>query len=199
MTRGKLTAYAVVAAFIGIICVLGVRSVSGPPLYSGDTLEIRECRRCQGTGKDGSAVCPACVGLKKIQVILPGPKHPVNLRGSVRDSSAFKNQQEAEEVSRAEVGEPSKSLQPLKGAVHESKLVFQGPAKVEIAGQANGRFRCALEPGDYTLTVIAKDFKEYKQSLQVPTLKNPIWLEKGHTKPDDKEAETVFLPILLSR
>jgi hypothetical protein len=170
---------------------IGVRSVSGPPLYDGDTLEKRECRVCAGAGKD----CAACAGTGKLQVIVPGAKHPVNIKGCLVDAATFKSPAEAEASAKAEVAGPTKPLQPLKGAVHESKLSFQGPTHIEIEGQANGRFRCAIEPGDYTLTVTAKDFKDYQQTLHLDPLKSPIWLEKGHPK----DEETTYLPIVLNR
>ena len=208
MTRGKLAAHVIVAIFIGIIAFLGVRSVSGPQMYDGDRLETRTCRWCNGTGKDGGGdgpeggprpadgVCPGCRGAQKSQVIIPGPKHPTPLKGSVRDATLFPGGADA--VAMVELTERSKPMQPIQGAVREAKIVFDGPTKLEISSLATGKFRCQLEPGQYTLTVTASGFKEFKQSLTVPQRKNPIWQEKAKLVTEEQADDTLVVPVLLS-
>ena len=62
-----------------------------------------------------------------------------------------------------------------------------------------GKFRCALEPGGYKLTVTAKGFPEFKHDFNVPVATQPIWQERAHLKTPEKDMDTVLLPILLSK
>lgn len=199
MTRGKLTAYAVVAVFVGVITFLGVRSASGPPVFPGDKLETRTCRQCQGSGTDDDpntgGRCPFCAGSKNCQVIVPGPNHPVNLRGSVVDAAAFKSKGEAELDAMLEVND-TVGLKPVKGAIGEASLVFQsGSKKIELVSSGNGKFRGAIAPGDYDVTVKKSGYSDTSMKLHVPARSQPIWMEHAKMKMPDPDVVT-FVAVM---
>lgn len=174
--QAKLIAYGIVAVFIGIITFLGVRSVSGPQLSKGDKLEVRTCRRCQGNGQEPASDkrCRGCLGSKKVKVILPGPEHPVEIGGTVRDLGAFDDLQSAQSLAQSE-SEP-KNLTPVRGAVRQAKIRFHGASgKIELESKATGRYRGALKPGQYQVEVTAAGFQDWKQDLTIAPRTEPIW------------------------
>jgi hypothetical protein len=200
MTRGKLTAYAIVACFVAVITFLGVRSASGPSLFPGDKLETRSCRQCSGQGtteiQEGKLeTCPFCLGKKTCQVVIPGPSHPVSIRGSVVDVSAFKDRADAEFSATLELNEP-KSLKPVKGAVGNAKLVFDsGSNKFELTSGATGRFHSALPPGEYQVSIEKSGFQTDHSKLVVPVKTQPIWQERAKMKTPDPDQVT-FIGVL---
>lgn len=174
--QAKLIAYGIVAVFIGLITFLGIRSVSGPQLSKGDKLEVRTCRRCQGNGQEPGSDkrCRGCLGAKKVKVIVPGPEHPVEIGGTVRDLSAFENLESAQSLAQSE-SEP-KNLTPVRGAVRGAKIRFQGPSgTIELESKATGRFRGALKPGQYQVEVKAPGFQDTRQELSLAPRTQPIW------------------------
>ena len=194
--RNKLIAYGIVAALVGVMAVLGVRSVSGPQLYKGDKLETMTCRICNGTGQVGGERCKGCLGAKKVKVIVPGPEHPVEVRGTVRDAGAFKDREEAQQQADAE---PYKAgLNVVKGAVHGATIRFAGADNtIKIDGKATGRYRCALKPGNYKVTVEAEGFSPYQQQLTVEPLKDPVWPDMPGVPDDDHQS--LDLNLILER
>lgn len=66
-----------------------------PDLCEGDTLEVRDCKWCDGSGKwsqeEGPQPmgdrCPSCGGTGKVRVIIPGDKRPTRIRGAVVDAA----------------------------------------------------------------------------------------------------------------
>ena len=189
----KLIAYGIVGVFVGVLAVMGVRSVSGPQLFAGDRLESVACRLCQGTGKEGDKRCRLCLGTTKVKVIVPGPAHPVEVRGTVRDAAAFPNAEAAQAVAEKEAGVIS--LKPVEGAVHLARLVFEtGGKEIAIEGKATGRFRCVLPPANYHLRIEADGFQELKQDFPIAPLKQPVWPKRpGVSDKDDEKLQPVFL------
>ena len=188
----KLIAYAIVAIFIGVMAVLGVRSVSGPQLAAGDRQESRTCQLCKGTGKEGDKRCRLCLSAGKVQVIIPGPLHPVEIRGSVRQASAFRDMAEAQAVAEKESGEVS--LKPVQGAIAKARLSFTKDGKtINIEGKAVGRFRCNLPPGNYHLSITADGYQELRQSFDIPARTQPIWPTRPGLDLDSEKLRPVFL------
>ncbi len=183
-------AYGIVAVFVGIMAVLGVRSASGPQLYSGDRQQSMTCRICQGSNSKG---CRLCLGRGQVNVIVPGPHHPVEVRGTVRDAAAFASQEQAEEVAEKESREVS--LKPVQGAVPGARLVFQSDdKKLNIEGKATGRFRCNLQPARYRLLVQAPGYQDLSLDFEVPARKLPVWPKKpGLDDLDEERLRPVFL------
>lgn len=186
----KLMAYGIVAVFVGIMAVLGVRSVAGPQLYSGDRQQNMACRLCQGGNSKG---CRLCLGRGQVKVIVPGPYHPVEVRGTVRDAGAFAGPEQAQQVADKESREVS--LKPVQGAVPGARLVFQSDSKkLTIEGKATGRFRCNLQPGRYRLLVQATGYQDLSLDFQVPARKLPVWPKKpGLDDLDEERLRPVFL------
>src|SRR5947208_5615426 len=116
--------------FIGVLSLvaLGIGRVVGlymqrPNLYAGDRLEVRVCRECGGSGKDNGTSggegmpapggkCPACAGSGKVEVTLPGPKHPALVKGSVYDLAAYPADNPV-----AQFMTERNPMQPIPGAV----------------------------------------------------------------------------------
>lgn len=185
----KLMAYGIVAVFIGVMAVLGVRSVSGPQLFKGDRQESVACKLCQGRGEKG---CKLCLSTGKVKVIVPGPLHPVDIRGTVRDAAAFPSPEAARTVADKEAGEVT--LKPVQGAVHNAHLVFdKGGKKIAIEGKATGRFRCNIEPGTYQLSIEADGYQPLSQSFEVPVRTQPVWPTRPGLNLDDEQLRPVFL------
>lgn len=183
-------AYAVVAIFVGVMAVLGVRSASGPQLYSGDRQETLPCRDCKnGPMKN----CKRCLGRGKVKVIVPGPHHPVEIRGTVRDAAAFANPEQAQQIADKESREIS--LKPVQGAVAGARLTFELEGKkLNIEGKATGRFRCNLQPGHYQLVVRAEGYQDLKMSFDVPVRTRPVWPKRpGLEDLDEERLRPVFL------
>ena len=184
----KLLAYGIVAVFVGVMAVLGVRSVSGPQLYKGDRQEVMTCRLCQGSSKQ----CKLCLATGKVKVIVPGPNHPLDLRGTIRDASAFPSAEHAQATADREAGEVS--LKPVTGAVPNARLTFTKDGKsVPIQGKATGRFRCNLPPGNYQLSVEAEGYQPLKQSFEIPARKLPVWPARPGLDLDDERLKPLFL------
>lgn len=174
--KAKLAAYAVVAGFMAIMLVFGIRSLSGPNLSEGDRVESLPCPLCQGSGQLSGKRCPACLGTKKLKAVVPGPKHPVDLRGTVRALSAFSTKAEAELVSKKDASERRVSLSPVQGAIANARLVLQSPQEnKEFTTKATGKFWGVIAPGTYKLSLNVHGFKKLEQEVVVAPLKQPIW------------------------
>lgn len=181
-------AYGIVAVFIGVMAVLGVRSVSGPQLFKGDRQETMICRLCQGNGKD----CKLCLSTGKVKVIVPGPNHPVDIRGTVRDAAAFPSLEQAQSTAEREAGEVG--LKPVTGAVHNARLAFAKDGKtINIQGKATGRFRCNLPPGTYQLSIEADGYQPLKQAFEVPIRRQPVWPARPGLDLDEERLRPLFL------
>lgn len=190
--QGKLIAYGIVAVFLGLITFLGVKSVSGPQLHPGDRLESMTCRYCQGGGQnpEGDKKCRACLGTRKLKVVVPGPEHPVEIRGTVRDLSAFSDAESARQLAESD-SEP-RNLTPVKGAVRGARIRLQGSGKtVELESKATGRFRAALKPGEYQVEVSAAGLKPWQQSLSLKPRTEPIWPKVAGLADSPEESQIV--------
>lgn len=197
--KAKIAAYVVVAGFLALMFVFGVRSASGPELADGDRVESLTCPICKGTGegKQAGTRCQACLGNKLLKAVVPGPNHPVDVRGSVRDLAAFKDQADADEIAATDARNLNPSLTPVKGAVAGASLVFEGKSgKTEFTSKAVGKFSGVLVPGFYKLTVTAQGFPPKTQDLTVAPRKSPIWPEAGGLDPSNPD--TLQLDIFLS-
>lgn len=176
-----------ILAFIAIPALLySYRYVFSPDLYEGDELEERECRHCAGTGIDGqlglefpgsSDRCPACRGRGRVQVIIPGPKRPVRVRGLVLDSAKV-----LEPVFMLrEPWRPAHPFETHPAACSRATVTFTPRAGDPITLETNGhgRFLTRLAPGTYTARVRARRRVELRDELEIKPLTAPIWLEKA--------------------
>ena len=177
-------------------------SLGKPQLADGDKIEKRTCRFCAGSGDDkgsegprsGGGVCPGCQGAKSVEVVLPGPNHPRTIKGVILDSTQYKDPADA---LLADASGPS--VQPLKGALAEAKVTIEGGGtKLEVSSASNGRFRCALKPGSYDVTVKVAGFQDRKEKLEVEPLRHPIWLEKAHLKTPEQDDDTTRVVYLMN-
>ncbi len=179
--KAKILAYIVVAGFMAILFVFGLRSSGQPETYDGDRTESLTCPVCQGTGlasgSDSDKRCAVCLGSKKLKAVIPGPLHPVNLRGTVRDLGAFKDEEDAQQSIAADALDRTKTLRVLKGAVANAELTFVGSdgLALETTSKATGRFWGSVDPGDYKVKIKAVGFPETTREVTVPPRAEPIW------------------------
>ncbi|MBI2267491.1 MAG: carboxypeptidase regulatory-like domain-containing protein [Armatimonadetes bacterium] len=186
----SLIALAVMAfLLLFIVTPLTIHFMKKPSLSPGDRLETRTCRECGGGGKiRGDAYegdprlrpggpCPACKGKGKVQVIIPGPKHPVAVKGVVFDKGAYPQ----EDAPGAQLMLERDPRKPVPGAIGQAKIAFisQGRKLLEVTSNATGRFKALVPPGTYKVTATAGGFQPYEEAFSVPPLTEPIWLEEA--------------------
>lgn len=199
--KAKIAAYIVVAGFMAIMFVFGLRSAGGPELQDGDKVESLTCPVCAGSGegKQAGTRCQACLGSKKLKAVVPGPKHPVDVRGTVRNLGDFKDQEEAATVIAKDAADWKVSLSPVRGAVANATVTFDGPSgRAEFTSKATGKFWGVLPPGEYQVTITASGYANQQQTLKIEPRQKPIWPEAGGLLPEHSEAP-VQLDILLSK
>jgi hypothetical protein len=184
---------AVGAALMIPLAYLGIREARTPILYAEDELESRDCRHCAGTGRDEGlregaphlgGRCPFCRGDGKVDVIIPGPNHPVRLRGAVAD------------LAKLEPFASYHSLRPTPfgrgkppSTVGRARLRFTPERGEPLDVEANpyGLFHTRLPPGSYKLRVSAEGFAPLEAELEVKALAAPIWLEEAILHGDPHE------------
>lgn len=198
--KAKIAAYVVVAGFLALLFVYGVRTSGGPELFPGDKVEALVCPVCQGSGdgKQAGTRCQACLGSQKLKAVVPGPEHPVEVRGSVRDLGRFRDQSEADEVAARDAANLKPSLNVVQGGLANARVVFEGgPGRTEFESKATGKYWGVLPPGQYKLTVSADGFAPVSREMTVEPRSKPIWPEAGGLDPAEKE--TLQLDLFLSR
>lgn len=190
-SHAKIVAYIVVAGFFAIMLVFGMRSAGQAPLHEGDRRESVECKLCQGSGTTEGNRCNYCLGAKKVKVIIAGPNHPVRIRGTVWNLSAFDGKEQAEAKSKtADYSRVSLKANPQ--TVGRAILNFKkGEEVTEIQGKVNGRYRGFLEPGAYTLTIKSDGFKAFEKEVTIPKRQHPVWPEINGFQPEDEDQQTL--------
>ena len=180
---------------------------SSSQVYPGDRTEMRTCRWCGGTGVesanayDGSpppgvkpgAPCVGCAGAKQLKVILPGPKHPAWVRGTVRDGSRA-----GEVPVQTLLMENHRPMSPILGAVVGAKLHFEGAGKpLDIASNGTGRFKILLEPGSYKVSIHADGFADKVEELKVAPRRAPIWKERARLVTQEEAEDETIMDVVL--
>ena len=189
-SKAKIIAYIVVAGFLALILVFGMRTAGQTALHDGDERKSIECKFCQGTGEVQDERCKYCLGAKKVKVVIPGPNHPLRIQGTVWDLSAFKNKEEAESFA-ATTDYTKVSLRPDPKTVRQAALTFNdGSQQTLLEGKVNGRYRGFVSPGSYTLEVVAEGYQPAKLSLVVPPREHPVWPEMAGVQPEDEDQIT---------
>lgn len=175
-SQAKIIAYIVVFGFIAIMLVFGLKNAGKAPLREGDREQSMTCKWCEGAGTLEGERCKYCLGAKKLKVIVPGPKHPVRIRGSIRDLSAFESEDEAREVAEKDADYSKVVLKPMRGAVGQAKIQFVKEGyKAELESKPSGRYFGYVEPGEYTMVVEVDGFAKYELPYTVPVRKEPVW------------------------
>lgn len=186
-TKAKVIAYIVVAAFMAIMIVFGLRSAGQTPLHEGDQRRSITCKWCEGSGKLEGERCPYCLGAKKLKAVIPGPNHPVRVRGTVWDLSRFSSREEAEEKAAAEDYEQV-YLKARDQTVSRAKVRFKNDSEeFLLEGKVSGRFWGFVKPGEYTLTVEHPEFQTYETEFTVPVREHPVWPEIPGVEIEDED------------
>ncbi|MBS2035692.1 carboxypeptidase regulatory-like domain-containing protein [bacterium] len=187
-----------------ILCLLLGGCSMGPKTFTGDKVESRTCRWCNGSGQntepegEGGPVrggaCPGCGGSKTVQVIVPGPKHPALVKGTVRDIAKAP----AADDGLTAMMEAREPMKPITGGISGAKASFQKDGSTqEISSASSGRFKILLEPGHYQVHVTADGFADLDTELDVAPRKEPIWQERAHLKTEAAEADTSYFDAAL--
>jgi hypothetical protein len=186
-SKAKIIAYIVVAGFMGIMLVFGLRSSSQAPLHEGDERRSITCKWCEGTGEVEGERCKHCLGAKKLKAIIPGPNHPLRIRGTVWNVGHFGSEEKAQEAAQKEDYEKV-FLKTRPETAAQAKLVFKNStAEVVIEAKASGRYWGYIVPGEYTLTVEHPNFKTFEQPFTVPVREHPIWPEIPGAEVEDED------------
>lgn len=196
--NAKIIAYIVVFGFIAIMLVFGIKYSGDTIVHKGDKKQSIVCKWCQGLGQVEEERCKHCLGAKKVKAIIPGPNHPLRIRGSVRDLSAFESKEEAASVALADADYSKVVLKPMRGAVGGAKLQFlKGEDKTEIVSKPSGRYHGFLPPGEYRLVIEEPGFQNYSQDYVVPVREHPIWPKMPGIELEDEDQ--LEMEIVLER
>jgi hypothetical protein len=186
-SKAKIVAYIVVFAMMAIMVVFGIRSMGQTPLHEGDERRSIICKWCEGVGTLEGERCKFCLGAKKLKAVIPGPNHPVEIRGTLWDLSFYGSEEKAQKA--AETTDYDKvSFKPVPGRVGMTNMQFtKGEITTEFKSKVGGRFRGFLVPGDYQLTIEAPGFAKYQRELNVPVRQNPIWPDIPGVELEDED------------
>lgn len=166
--KGKLLAWAVVAAVLIPATMCGISAANKPETYPGDQIDWRTCRDCSAKG------CQLCDGKGSLWVITPGPNHPVWVPVHVFRKGT------------PQTGSEDR-LKAIPGAVPGARVSFSKAGKtVEETSGLTGRTRVRLAPGTWSSDVKRDGYREATGSLEVPVLKGEIW--KTRSAEDTLEA-----------
>ncbi|MFN0060735.1 MAG: carboxypeptidase-like regulatory domain-containing protein [Planctomycetota bacterium] len=167
--------------------------VNAITLYPGDVLEQRDCRWCNGTGKDEDIAaqiptmgdrCVGCRGTGKVQVVVPGPQRPTRVHGAVR--LLFGEEDEFyEQPEDTPMASNSRLLMPQRGGIEQASVAFiransASNEPVTLMTNHHGRFFAFLPPGTYSVRVVATGYEPFEDQLEIPPLTEPIWFEHAH-------------------
>ena len=131
---------------------------------------------CDGGGEVGSKRCGSCLGAKKLKVVIPGPNHPVKIRGTVRDLSVFESLDEAQNEAAKDAASKKLSLKAVKGAIREATISISGPdASMVLESKSTGRFKSLLKPQEYRVTIEAEGYTSKTITIVVPPRIHPVW------------------------
>ena len=186
-SKAKIIAYIVVAGFMAIMLVFGLRSSSQVPLHEGDERRSIECKWCTGTGEIEGERCKYCLGAKKLKGTIPGPNHPLRIRGTVWNVGHFDSEEKAHEAAGAEDYEKV-VLQTRPETVGQAKLVFKNSkGESVLEAKPSGRYWGYLVPGEYTLRVEHPGFATFEEPFSVPVREHPIWPEMPGVELEDED------------
>ena len=186
-SKQKVIAYIVVFFFLAIMLVFGLRSSAQVPLHEGDVRKSITCKWCEGEGTLAGERCKYCLGAKKLKAIIPGPNHPLRIRGTVWKLASFKSKEEAEKAA-SEVDYSKVELRAADNTVGGTKITFKtGDEVVEMQSKISGRYRGFIKPGDYTVTVEAPNFAPQTFDYKVPVRTKPVWPPIPGVEVEDEE------------
>src|SRR5688572_4676340 len=181
--RRSLIFWAFILAAVPITLV-GIRHVRAKVLYEGDIISQRTCRECLGSGKwvymdEGigppGGCCPACEGKGVVDVILPGPNRPTRIEGMVAERAGLADDSTYSLV-RPHPTRGSTAVRGIAGA----KILSEGLCDpIELTANPLGLFNLKLAPGHYRITVESPGRTTLRSEIDVPVLRDEIWLTKG--------------------
>ncbi len=134
------------------------------PLYEGDVRKEMTCITCNGLGRSGEDTCRTCRGKGVAEFILPGNNRPLQIVGTVYNSSG-------EVVEGADV------------AVRQSDQAPGQDGAMEILFNTNGdgQFGVKLPPGQYVFKVSKEQSGPVEETLTVAQDPAPLPATKLET------------------
>ena len=134
------------------------------PLYDGDVRKELTCVTCNGLGRTGEDTCSTCHGRGVADFILPGPFRPLQLVGTVYNSSG-------EAVEGADIG------------VHQADQTpgTDGAKEILFKTNADGQFGVKLPPGQYVIKVSKGESGPVEESITVERNPEPVAATKLET------------------
>jgi hypothetical protein len=213
----------------GLVVVWSVDWINAPDLFPGDVMEERDCRYCGGTGTDPEfPICHSCSGDGKVNVIIPGPNHPIMISGAVLDYQNYL-------LTGGPMDMGIAAFQPVDGAIPGATLtltrlgnallyefdeetgeryevgeeevrteILEGESEHTFTIPPSGRFRVQLKPGLWRVTSRANGYQPFDRELNLPALVEPIWQEdtlviEDPSDPMFQQRSRISLPIPLLR
>lgn len=135
------------------------------PLYEGDIRKEMSCLTCEGLGRSGEEeTCGTCRGRGVAEFILPGPHRPLQVVGTVYNSSG-------EKIEGANI------------AVHVLGAVpgQDGAKEILFVTNDDGQFGVKLPPGEYVIKAGTEGGAEIQDSLLVEHNPSPLPATKLET------------------
>lgn len=156
--------------------------MSRPPLFDGDRLGSRPCRRCD---RPARASCLFCAGRGKVSVVSPGGRRPTWIVGAVVDGT------ESLFLTGLSEDEPLRmrwipaALPPFPNPpprlVPDARVlaVGAGGRRFEDSTMTRGIFALTLPPGAYAFSVSKPGYAPFERTLEIPAKTSPVWIEKA--------------------
>jgi hypothetical protein len=135
------------------------------PLYEGDVRKEMGCLTCDGMGRtDKEETCGTCRGRGVAEFILPGPNRPLQLVGTVLNSSGEK--QEGANI-----------------AVHEAGVTpgENGAKEILFLTNGDGQFGVKLPPGEYVIKAGTEGGSTVQESVLIEQNPSPVPATKMET------------------
>lgn len=178
--KGRLLAWAVVAAILIPCAMCGLAAANKPETYPGDSIAWRQCRDCSGKG------CNSCDGKGSLWVITPGPSHPSWVLVRTHEASVAQPDPTHEK--------PEDMLKAIPGATGGVHLAFSREGKtVEGTSGFTGRARLRLAPGTWSYRAQRQGYAPVTGTLEVPPLTREIWKSRS---PEDTLEAPLIVPMV---
>ena len=123
------------------------------PIFEGDVRKEMTCVSCDGLGRSAKEeVCPTCRGRGVAEFIIPGPNRPLQLVGTVKDSSG----------------------KTVEGADIAARMAEGDETSLMLKTNGDGQFGIKLPPGSYVLSITAEGKGSVTEEVVVEANHEPL-------------------------
>jgi hypothetical protein len=186
------------AASLTLLTCLKVGTwLRSPSLYEGDRMEARVCRQCGGKGADPQFArevpevgdrCPFCRGSGRVDVVIPGPNHPVRVIGVLVDEMMTAPEDTYTVWTIERMDADPLDPEPRHGVIQGGRVRFAGKVTQEVETGGHGLVTAELPPGAYVVTAGKEGYEETRGQLVVQRLTEPIWQEHAEMVQEPESA-----------